>query len=121
MLLGARQFFERRGGGGWQNPYVTDGLVAMWDGEWNAGGGVHDAAATTWVDIVSGFTLSRKGSPVIADKGVEFDGASCFGGSAAIGGVKTVECVLSLGTQVGSADPEMIRLDGTNQYKYYVN
>ena len=43
MLLGARQFFERRGGGGWQNPYVTDGLVAMWDGEWNAGGGMHDA------------------------------------------------------------------------------
>ena len=24
----------------WTNPYVTDGLVAMWDGEWNAGGGV---------------------------------------------------------------------------------
>ena len=44
MLLGARQFFEKRGGGGWQNPYVTDGLVAMWDGEWNAGGGVHDAS-----------------------------------------------------------------------------
>jgi hypothetical protein len=27
----------------WRNPYVTNGLVAMWDGEWNAGGGVHDA------------------------------------------------------------------------------
>ena len=27
----------------WKNPYVTDGLVAMWDGEWNAGGGKHDA------------------------------------------------------------------------------
>lgn len=51
MLLGARQFFERRGGGGWQNPYITDGLIAMWDGEWNAGPGVHDAAATTWKDI----------------------------------------------------------------------
>lgn len=51
MLLGARQFFERRGGGGWQNPYVTDGLIAMWDGEWNAGGGVHDANATVWKDL----------------------------------------------------------------------
>lgn len=51
MLLGARQFFEKRGGGGWQNPYVTDGLVAMWDGEWNAGGGVHDETATAWVDL----------------------------------------------------------------------
>lgn len=51
MLLGARQFFEKRGGVGWQNPYITDGLIAMWDGEWNAGGGVHDAAATTWKDL----------------------------------------------------------------------
>ena len=60
MLLGARQFFERRGGGGgWQNPYVTDGLVAMWDGEWNAGGGVHDASATTWVDLSgNGYDIS---------------------------------------------------------------
>ena len=51
MLLGARQFFERRGAPAWQNPYVTDGLVAMWDGEWNAGPGVHDAATTTWQDL----------------------------------------------------------------------
>lgn len=28
----------------WKNPYVTDGLIAMWDGEWNAGGGVHNNA-----------------------------------------------------------------------------
>ena len=39
------------GGGGWQNPYVTDGLVAMWDGEWNAGPGVHDANAIVWKDL----------------------------------------------------------------------
>ena len=36
----------------WVNPYVTDGLVAMWDGEWNAGGGVHDPNATVWKDLV---------------------------------------------------------------------
>ena len=35
----------------WTNPYVTDGLVAMWDGEWNAGGGVHDASAVVWKDL----------------------------------------------------------------------
>ena len=39
-------------GGGWANPYVTDGLIAMWDGEWNAGGGVHDPNATRWNDLV---------------------------------------------------------------------
>jgi hypothetical protein len=35
----------------WTNPYITDGLVAMWDGEWNAGGGVHDPNATVWKDL----------------------------------------------------------------------
>lgn len=38
-------------GGGWANPYVTDGLIAMWDGEWNAGSGKHDPNATKWADI----------------------------------------------------------------------
>ena len=49
MLAARGSFFGRAaGGGGWVNPYVTDGLVAMWDGEWNAGGGVHDASANEW-------------------------------------------------------------------------
>ena len=39
---------------GWVNPYVTDGLVVQWDGEWNAGGGVHDPNATSWRELVSG-------------------------------------------------------------------
>lgn len=30
-------------GRGWKNPYVTDGLVAMWDGEWNAGREKHSS------------------------------------------------------------------------------
>ena len=43
----------------WKNPYVTDGLVAMWDGEWNAGGGVHNPDATVWTDCMgNGFDLS---------------------------------------------------------------
>lgn len=43
MMLGTRTAaWEKSGGGGeWTNPYITDGLVAMWDGEWNAGQGVH--------------------------------------------------------------------------------
>ena len=62
--LGARQFFERRGAAAWTNPYVTDGLVAMWDGEWNAGGGVHDANATVWKDLIGtqDMSLSQYGS-----------------------------------------------------------
>lgn len=32
-------------------PYITDGMLAMWDGEWNVGWGVHDSTATSWVDL----------------------------------------------------------------------
>lgn len=54
MLIAARNGFAV---GGWKNPYVTDGLVAMWDGEWNAGGGMHsDARVIT--NIVSGISMS---------------------------------------------------------------
>ena len=35
-------------------PYVTKGLIAMWDGEWNAGYGIHDPNATVWKNLVQG-------------------------------------------------------------------
>ena len=34
------------------DPYVRDGLIAWWDGEWNAGPGVHDDRAAVWRDLV---------------------------------------------------------------------
>lgn len=36
------------------NPYVTNGLIAMWDGRWNAGWGAHDSAAAAWVNLCGG-------------------------------------------------------------------
>ena len=39
------------------NPYITDGLIAMWDGEWNAGLGIHDEAPAIWLDCISGQAL----------------------------------------------------------------
>ena len=55
MLLGARQFFEKRGApaGPTARDYVQSGLIAMWDGIENAGWGTHDPNATTWKDLVS--------------------------------------------------------------------
>ena len=38
-----------------ENPYVTDGLIAMWDAEWNCFSGLHQTNATKWIDIVSGY------------------------------------------------------------------
>ena len=49
-MLGARGAIHG-GNARWVNPYVTDGLVAMWDGEWNAGGGVHDPNAMVWKNL----------------------------------------------------------------------
>ena len=55
---GARGFFQSRSAAGWQNPYVTDGLVAMWDGIWNVGGGVeHDSDSPVWWDCIGGLPI----------------------------------------------------------------
>lgn len=35
------------------NPYVTDGLVAMWDAIWNVGFGKHDDNASLWRDLIN--------------------------------------------------------------------
>ena len=44
------------------NPYVSDGLVAMWDGIWNVGNGSkrHDSSLHVWRDCVGG------GIPIVA-------------------------------------------------------
>lgn len=51
----------------WKNPYVTYGLVAMWDGEWNAGPGVSDMNQHYPVNLIAG-------SPIQ----VEFHGTQKF-------------------------------------------
>lgn len=39
------------------NPYITDGLGAMWDGEWNGGLGKHKESGD-WIDCVLGIPLT---------------------------------------------------------------
>lgn len=41
--------------------YVQDGLLAMWDGEHNAGYGVHGATATVWEDLSGNGWTARNG------------------------------------------------------------
>lgn len=38
--------------------YIQDGLIAMWDGIENAGWGIHDPNATTWIDLIGGLIAS---------------------------------------------------------------
>lgn len=45
-------------------PYVTDGLAAFWDGEWNAGYGSFDPEASVWMDLSGNRRhLASRGSP----------------------------------------------------------
>ena len=47
-----------------ENPYVTDGLISMWDAEWNCVLGLHSMDTTKWNDIVSGYNLElASGTP----------------------------------------------------------
>ena len=39
--------------------YVTDGLIAYWDGIDNTGSG-HDSSASAWTDLVNGYALTRR-------------------------------------------------------------
>ena len=69
--IGSRSMF------GWRNPYVTDGLVAYWDGEWNVGGGVHGQNSNKWKNLISSdgdLTMPLASSFEIADKCVRFNG-----------------------------------------------
>ena len=46
-----------------KNPYVTDGLIAMYDGEWNAGIGLHNPHTPIWADISgNGYDLTINGN-----------------------------------------------------------
>lgn len=67
MIMGAWGFGRKRG---WTNPYVADGLIAMWDGEWNAGGGVHDASATVWKDLVGSDDFTIDSAGIWGDKSI---------------------------------------------------
>ena len=55
MMLGARTAAWAKSVG-WVNPYQTDdnALIAMFDGEWNVSGGVHDSNSPVWNDLVGG-------------------------------------------------------------------
>ena len=51
-----------------ENPYVTDGLMLMYDGIWNAGLGEHDDNAMVWKDLSNnGYDLTVRNSYYFTD------------------------------------------------------
>ena len=41
----------------WSNPYITNGLTAMWDGIWNSGSDIHLPDTEQCIDLVGGRIL----------------------------------------------------------------
>lgn len=52
----------------WDNPYVTDGLVAMWDGQWNFGGGIHSPKGNRLYELISSATETAVASTFTVGK-----------------------------------------------------
>lgn len=51
-----------------ENPYVTDGLMLMYDGIWNAGLGEHDEQSMVWKDLSNnGYDLTVRNSCYFTD------------------------------------------------------
>ena len=60
--------------------YVTDGLIAMWDGEDNQGTGVHDPSAKTWVDLAGNHEAMQftNAAPAIGSNYLHFNSGGGF-------------------------------------------
>lgn len=56
--------------------YISDGLIAMWDGEFNAGD-AHNGSATNWTDMIGGYVLSGTNA-TWGDKCANFGGSTYF-------------------------------------------
>ena len=74
--LGARSTAIVENGGEAGIPYVTDGLVAMWDGIWNVGIGEHDEDSSTWKDLASGLDTVLPSVAYVPDSCIGFTGNS---------------------------------------------
>ena len=94
--------------------YAQSGLVAMWDGIENAGWGVHDAAATTWQDLVNGITLTSANGYFSATETsmawTSRDRLRCYNDT-----IKTAMCSTSQTLEVGITNSNLpVSLNGVN-------
>ena len=72
-LIGARENILLPDEGDTPTPadYVQDGLLAMWDGEWNDGEGVHSTSSDGWYDLIGNISFSGESDLSFAAKGLE--------------------------------------------------
>ena len=57
-LLNRRRYMGGGGGRLTPNDYIQNGLVSMFDGEWNSGVNLHSNSPSVWIDLVSNNDLN---------------------------------------------------------------
>jgi len=107
-LPGARMFFASRKAAPsapTARDYVQSGLLAMWDGIENAGWGQHDAAATSWKDLIGSRDATVGSAGSWKDNALHCDGTTYGARCTTIyDGFRTLEaCYLFNGATNGGA------------------
>lgn len=102
MMLAARGAFlaARRNRAPTAKSYVQDGLIAMWDGNENAGWGIHTSGTARWENLVdpncyaTGDKMSGSAAPVFDDNSAVFN-KNCFyiANASRLNGAKFMEFV----------------------------
>lgn len=112
-------------------PYVAEGLVAWWDGIWNAGIGVHDDDATVWKDLVGTRDLTLNASGVSWSDNALVSAISTRNAAEYTGGVPTTDfytvelvkgattgrSVLVLGGTAARTDTGFVLVSGTSAFR----
>ena len=105
---------------GMKNPYVTDGLINMWDGEWNVGLGAHDENAAEWKDLITGtnnWLISEHGS--WEEKGLRSDGLGYAASGVAMASFMTAECCFTNFSRGTETCILATGKDGFNEMQYF--
>ena len=98
-----------------ENPYITDGLIAMWDGVWNVGIGMHSSSSTVWLDLVEGKTIE------IYPENAEW-GEDCLIGKNRV--FTSAQISLAMGSEIAIPDfaqtvEVVLRTDNTEKQMLY--
>lgn len=106
------------------NPYITDGLIAMFDAEWNVGLGKHEESPESWKDLVGNITLSGVPSKFNANS-VLMDNTMSFESQAILDAINkdelTVEMILKPLNHGTNNNNMYIRLGSTRGFWLWDN
>ena len=92
--LGSKQISHINAKTSFENPYITDGLIAMWDGEWNVGFGKHNSESSIWVDLSGNKNDLTTISGSFGDNYFDGRGKNSAQKIGGILNIQTIECVI---------------------------